>query len=110
MSGPLVTVVVPVYNTLPYVADALESALAQTHRELDVVVVDDGSTDGSSGVVVELAAREPRIRVVRQPNAGLAAARNAGLAAAAGEYVAFLDSDDLWLPEKLERQLAVAAP
>ena len=103
---PLVSVVMPAYNAEPYLADALDSALAQTHRQLEIIVVDDGSTDGTPDVLARYA-DEPRVRAVRQENAGPAAARNRGLAEAQGQYVAFLDADDLWAPHKLEEQLAL---
>jgi glycosyltransferase involved in cell wall biosynthesis len=99
---PLVSVVVPVHQGERFLAETLESALAQTHDPVEVVVVDDGSTDGSA----EIAARYP-VTLVRQPNRGVAAARNAGVAAAKGELLAFLDQDDLWHPGKLARQVAL---
>jgi glycosyltransferase involved in cell wall biosynthesis len=106
--GPRVSVVIPAYNRAELVADAIESALAQTAPDLEVIVVDDGSTDATRDVVRAYVARAPgRVRYLWQPNQGVAAARNAGAAAARGRHVAFLDSDDLWNPEKLARQLPV---
>jgi glycosyltransferase involved in cell wall biosynthesis len=102
---PAVSVVVPLYQSRDYVAAALDSVLAQTFDDLEVVVVDDGSTDGGGEVVREYAAREARVTYIREENAGPAAARNAGIAAARAVAIAFLDSDDLWLPEKLARQV-----
>jgi glycosyltransferase involved in cell wall biosynthesis len=102
MARPLVSVVVPVYNGEKYLRQAIDSALGQTYQPLQVVVVDDGSTDASPTVV---ASYGERARSIRQPNAGVARARNAGLAAADGELVAFLDQDDWWLPEKVARQV-----
>jgi glycosyltransferase involved in cell wall biosynthesis len=98
-----VSCVIPVYNGVRYLAEALDSVLAQTHRALEIIVVDDGSTDGSA----ELAAGygDP-VRVIRQPHRGLAATRNAGVRSATGDFVAHLDADDVWAPEKLGRQLA----
>jgi glycosyltransferase involved in cell wall biosynthesis len=102
MSTPLVSCIVPVFNGERYLAEALDSVLGQTYRALEVIVVDDGSTDGTPAVVRTFGAR---VRCVTQPNAGLAAARNRGLAAATAELVAFLDADDLWLPEKIACQM-----
>lgn len=102
---PVVSVIVPVYETRDYVAEALDSVLAQTFEDLEVIVVDDGSTDGGGEIARAYAERDSRVSYIWQENAGLAAARNVGIAAARGEAVAFLDSDDLWLPEKLARQI-----
>lgn len=106
-TGSLVTVVIPAYNAVNYLPDTLRSVLTQTHERIEVLVIDDGSTDGTA----ELAGStgDPRVTVSSFENAGLAAARNRGLAAASGEVIAFLDSDDLWDPQKVERQLAVLA-
>ncbi len=100
--GPLLSVVVPVYNVREYVGAALDSVLSQSLTDLEVVVVDDGSQDGSMAVVRERAARDPRVHVVTQDNAGLGAARNTGTRHATGEFLAFLDSDDLALPGAYE--------
>jgi glycosyltransferase involved in cell wall biosynthesis len=101
---PLVSCVVPVYNGEAFLREALDSIYAQTHRPLDVIVVDDGSTDGTRALV----ARYPRpVRYLWQANAGPATARARGLRAARGDFIAFLDSDDLWHPDKLARQLAL---
>lgn len=97
-----VSVIIPAYNRAHYVREAIESALQQTHRPLEVIVVDDGSTDETPQV---LATYSEPVRVFRQVNQGVAAARNFGVSHARGEYVAFLDSDDLWHPEKLEKQI-----
>jgi glycosyltransferase involved in cell wall biosynthesis len=106
---PAVSVVVPLYQSREYVVAALDSVLAQTFGDLEVIVVDDGSTDGGGEIVRDYAARETRVRYVRRENAGPAAARNTGVAAARAAAIAFLDSDDLWLPEKLARQLPLLA-
>ena len=95
--APLVSVVIPCWNQAHYLGEAIESVLAQTYPRLELVVVDDGSTDNSSEVV----ARHPGVRLVRQPNRGVAAARNRGLAESRGEHVVFLDADDRLLPEAL---------
>jgi glycosyltransferase involved in cell wall biosynthesis len=99
----LVSVVIPAYNCAEYIGATLESVLAQSHRPIEVIVVDDGSTDGTDAVV-----RGFREAVyIRQPNGGPAMARNVGIRRATGPYVAFQDADDLWTPEKLSRQLAI---
>ena len=107
MSGPLVSVVVPTHNRADRVARAVGSVLGQTLRDLEVIVVDDGSTDGTAARVAELAAGDDRVRPLYLPVAGGApAARNCGLDASRGRFIAFLDDDDEWLPTKLERQVA----
>lgn len=89
-----VSVIIPVYNQAPYLAECLDSVLAQTLREIEVVCVDDGSTDGSERMLDDYAKRDLRVKVIHQSNAGVAAARNNGLAAATGEFIAFMDPDD----------------
>jgi glycosyltransferase involved in cell wall biosynthesis len=103
MPDPLVSVIIPCYNVEDLVAEAIDSALAQTHSPIEIIVVDDGSTDASSERVQPFA-DDGRVTLVRQENAGPAAARNRGIAEARGELIAFLDADDLWEPEKLSRQ------
>jgi glycosyltransferase involved in cell wall biosynthesis len=99
-----VSVIIPTYNRADTVAAAVESVLNQTYPDLDVIVVDDGSTDQTAEVLAGMAGQ---ITLIRQENAGPSAARNRGAAAAKGQILAFLDSDDLWLPEKIERQVAL---
>lgn len=101
MTGPLVSVVVPVYNVAGFLREALDSLFAQDYEPFEVVVVDDGSTDGSGAI----ARSYPGVRYLRQENQGPAAARNAGIAAARGEIVAFADADDLQLPTRLSVQV-----
>src|SRR5262245_27132826 len=103
---PLISAVIPTYNRAPLVCDAVDSILRQSYRNIEIVVVDDGSTDDT---LSKLARYGDQIRVITQSNAGPAAARNRGIAAARGEFVAFLDSDDLWLPTKIERQVSLLA-
>ncbi|HUE76455.1 MAG TPA: glycosyltransferase, partial [Longimicrobiales bacterium] len=100
-----VSVIIPAYNARPWIGDAIESALRQTHPPREVIIVDDGSEDGTDEMV--LARFGDRVRVLRQENRGLAAARNAGLAAAGGELIQFLDADDVLLDRKLEKQVAL---
>jgi glycosyltransferase involved in cell wall biosynthesis len=95
----MISVVVPVYNVESYLAECLDSLLAQTVRDLEVVIVNDGSTDGSAAIAEQYVARDPRFRVVTQENGGLSKARNAGIDAATGDYLAFLDSDDRLPPD-----------
>ena len=99
----LVSVVIPAHNSRRYIAAALDSILAQQHRPLEIVVVDDGSTDSTAQMVREYA---PEVRLIEQDQRGHPAARNAGIRAAAGEFLGFLDHDDLWSPDKIERQMA----
>jgi len=98
-----VSVVVPAFNHATFLPEALESVFAQSVPPREVIVVDDGSTDGTAEVLSRYGGR---VRVVRQLNRGVAAARNVGAAAASGDLLAFLDADDAWLPAKLERQVA----
>lgn len=106
MTGaPRVSVITTVYNAEPFLEATLGSLLAQTFTEFEAIVVDDGSTDGSAAIVARLADRDPRIRLIRQRNAGYSRAANRGLEAARGELIGFLDHDDLWRPEKLQRQV-----
>ena len=99
-----VTVVIPVYNGSRYLRESINSVLAQTFQDYEIVCVDDGSTDDSVSLLQEYG---QRIRVVRQDNSGQSAARNAGVKLARGEYIAFLDQDDVWYPSKVQNQLAV---
>jgi glycosyltransferase involved in cell wall biosynthesis len=99
----LVSVIMPCYNGERYLAEAIDSALGQTHPRVEVIVVDDGSTDGSPGVAEGYG---DRIRWTQLDHSGIAGARNHGIAQARGEYLAFLDADDLWPNDKLERQVS----
>jgi GT2 family glycosyltransferase len=101
-----VSVIIPAYNRAHLVARAIDSVLGQTYPHCHVILVDDGSTDGTETAVRERYGQSPRVRVLRERNRGVSAARNAGLVAATGDYVAFLDSDDLWRPWKLAVQVA----
>lgn len=103
MNPPLVSVVIPVYNCEAYVGEAVQSALDQDHPNIEVIVVDDGSRDGSVDVLKRFG---DRIRLIQVRNGGPARARNAAMAVAKGRYLAFLDADDVWLPGKVSAQVA----
>ncbi|GAB4377680.1 MAG: hypothetical protein Kow00121_27820 [Elainellaceae cyanobacterium] len=103
--SPQVSVVIPTYNCDRYLAEAIDSVLAQTYQDFEVIVVDDGSTDGTPQILQRY---RNHIRVVRQANQGVAAARNHGIAIAQGRWIAFLDADDSFLPDKLTGQIAYA--
>ena len=105
MTPPRVSVIIPCYNHGRFVTDAVESVLRQTLADLEVIIIDDGSTDDSAAVIGGV--RNDRVRVLRTENRGVSAARNAGLDLAQGEFIAFLDADDAWEPAKLERQVAL---
>ena len=104
-SRPLVAAIVPAHNAAATLAETLRSVRAQTYTNLDIVVVDDGSHDATGEIAREHARLDPRIRLIRQENGGVAAARNAGILATDAEFVAPVDADDVWAPEKTERQL-----
>lgn len=105
-----VSAVIPVYNGERYLAEALDSVMEQDYPDLEVVVIDDGSTDHSAAIARSWARGMPHpLRYVYQENAGLSAAQNAGVREAAGEFIGFLDCDDLWTPGKISRQMAVFA-
>lgn len=102
----LVSIVIPAYNAQATLDETLRSVRGQTHRVLEIIVVDDGSTDGTRALAERHAAADARVQVLHQANAGVAAARNAGWSHARGQFIAFVDADDLWAPTKIERQLA----
>jgi glycosyltransferase involved in cell wall biosynthesis len=104
-SQATVGVIVPMYNAAHTIGITLKSILGQTHRSLDVIVVDDGSTDASPSIVAGYARSDERVRLIRQPNLGVAAARNLGAASTDSEFLAFIDADDLWAPSKIALQL-----
>src|SRR5690242_2977109 len=98
MDDALVSVVIPAFNSEATLAETAASALAGSHREIELIIVDDGSTDGTAAVAQTLVNSDPRVRLVQRTNGGLPAALNAGFGAARGEYIARLDSDDIWHP------------
>jgi glycosyltransferase involved in cell wall biosynthesis len=109
--NPLVSIIVPFYNAEKFLAEAIESVLEQTYDNWELILIDDGSTDSSTNIATEYARKnETRIRYIDHPshqNKGACASRNAGVSMAAGEYIAFLDSDDVWFPDKLRQQLNI---
>lgn len=106
MAEPLVSVVIPAYNCERFIRQAVQSCQAQTVQELEIIIIDDASTDGTGAVLADLAGQDERIRLLRNDtNMGVAQTRNRGFTEARGTFTAFLDGDDLWLPEKLEKQL-----
>lgn len=106
MQDNLVSIITPAYRAAKYINETMRSVRAQTWQQWEMLIVDDCSPDNTCALVEQMAAQDSRIRLIRQEkNGGPAAARNAALQAARGRWVAFLDSDDVWLPEKLERQL-----
>ena len=102
MNQPLVSVVIPNYNYANYLREAIESVLSQTYKNIEIFVVDDGSKDNSAEVLSEFG---DKIQVVFQENSGVSAARNNGVRRSRGEFIAFLDADDVWLPNKIEKQV-----
>lgn len=106
MGGREIDAVIPVFNGETYIARALQSVQSQTLPVSRIIVADDGSTDGTVQTVEALMRTDARINCLKLPHAGVSAARNAGIAASSAPFIAFLDADDIWLPEKLERQMA----
>ena len=102
---PTVTVVIPCYNSMRYIAETMETVLNQTYQDFEVLVVNDGSTDDTPNWVDQLSKQEPKVRMVSQANQGLAGARCTGVTNARGKYIAFIDDDDLWESTKLEKQV-----
>lgn len=108
MDAPKISVIVPVYKVEPYLRKCLDSIVGQTYRNLEIILVDDGSPDNCGAICDEYAARDERIKVIHQPNGGLSAARNTGLDIATGEYIGFVDSDDWIEPDMYEYLLSGA--
>ncbi len=105
MQTDLVSIITPLYNGEKYIAHTIDSVLAQTYVNWEMLIINDGSKDGSEAIVKAYADRDPRIKLYSQPNGGSASARNNGVRRAKGQYFAFLDADDLWEPFFLEAQL-----
>jgi glycosyltransferase involved in cell wall biosynthesis len=102
----LVSVIVPAFNAAGDIRPTLNSVLAQTYQTIEVIVVDDGSSDVTNNIVKDFVRRDPRFKILRQDNGGVGAARNVAIRKASGKYIAPLDADDLWFPKKLEKQVA----
>ncbi|MBE9009337.1 glycosyltransferase family 2 protein [Pseudanabaenaceae cyanobacterium LEGE 13415] len=101
----LVSVIIPAYNAAAFIGQTLDSVLKQTYQEFEIIVVDDGSRDRTAEIVESYAKRDRRIRLLKQENSGVAAARNLAIAESKGEYISPIDADDIWYPEKLEKQV-----
>ena len=104
-AATLVSVVVPAYNAEKTIDETLRSIRTQTYRNLEIIIVDDGSSDNTAEIATFHSRRDPRIRLIQQLNGGVAAARNRGIAEARGDFIAPIDADDLWRPAKIERQM-----
>ncbi|MDX1640985.1 MAG: glycosyltransferase family A protein [Balneolaceae bacterium] len=98
---PLISVIIPVYNGAEFIDETLKSAFSQTYSNIEIIVVDDGSTDHTS----EIVAKYPDVHYIYQENQGVSVARNTAISAAKGNYIAFLDADDIWMPDKLTIQM-----
>lgn len=108
MKPPMASIIMPVYNSEKFMSAAIESVLCQTYSDWELVIIDDGSSDHSKEIATKFSLRDQRITIVHnEQNLGIAKTRNRGIERVTGKYVAFLDSDDLWLPNKLEEQLAI---
>ena len=105
-----VAVIIPAYNASRYLAHTLQSVSNQTHKALEIVIIDDGSTDDTVSICRRFAAGDPRMRILSTENRGVAAARNTGIKASKSAYIAFLDADDIWHPTYVERMLAALHP
>lgn len=105
ISQPLVSVIVPAYNAAVFIGQTLKSLLNQTYRHFEVLIIDDGSTDETATIAQNFIDQDERFRLIQQPNAGVAAARNHGIKVSQGEFIAFLDADDLWHRENIEKQV-----
>ncbi len=105
--SPRISIIIPCYNAAETLAATLESALAQTFRHFELLIVNDGSTDNSEKIAKEYCRRDKRVRIYSTPNQGVSAARNTGVALSSAQYIAFLDADDFWSPDKLALHLAL---
>ncbi|MEY2832410.1 MAG: hypothetical protein RLZZ574_1668, partial [Cyanobacteriota bacterium] len=103
--SPKVSVIIPAYNVIRYIAATIETVFAQTYQDFEVIVVDDGSTDDTHNWLAQLSQQEPKVKIISQTNKGVQKARNRAIKEARGEYIALLDADDLWEPTKLQKQV-----
>lgn len=103
----MVSVIIPTYNGSRFISETIQSALDQTYKNLEVIVINDGSVDNTKDIVEDFIKIDSRVRLINQSNSGVSAARNRGIENSRGEYIALLDHDDLWLPDKLEKQLSL---
>jgi glycosyltransferase involved in cell wall biosynthesis len=110
LNQPLVSVIIPAYNAEKFIAKTLESVLFQTYQNLEVLVVDDGSTDTTAEIVKSFGQKDSRVSLLQQSNAGVAAARNLAIEKSKGEYIAPIDADDIWYPQNLEKQVKCLTP
>src|SRR6516164_1649055 len=108
MTTPLVSIITPAYNSADYIGETIASVRAQTFTDFELIVADDGSTDGTPDVVRTAAAGDPRVVLTETPHGGAAVARNTALHVARGRFIALLDSDDVWMPDYLSAQLSIA--
>ena len=106
MQSGLVSIITPCYNGEKYISETIESVIAQTYPNWEMIIIDDGSKDNSLKIAMEYAQKDNRISVFQQPNGGSASARNNGIRRSNGQYIALLDADDLWLPDFLENQIS----
>jgi glycosyltransferase involved in cell wall biosynthesis len=105
MNSPQVSIIIPVYNAEKYIRQTVQSALCQTYRDFEIIILNDGSTDHSSEIIRQLQKEDDRIQVIDKPNTGVSDTRNLGISLAMGKYLAFLDADDLWKPDNLQRKI-----
>lgn len=103
--SPLVSVIIPAYNCERFISETIESVINQTFRDFELLIIDDGSTDGQKKIIDQFVARDVRVKYIYQKNQGVSAARNNGFKQSQGKFIAFLDSDDVWLPENLQLKL-----
>ena len=100
-----ISVIIPAYNAEKYIKETIESVLSQTYRNFELIIIDDGSTDSTANIIKDFASKDERIQYIYQKNASQAVARNRGIKVSKGRFIAFLDADDLWMPDKLEKQI-----